>query len=132
MPIRGKLDRIDILSGNKAVVIDYKTGKSKSEREIRGETSAGDGGYFRQLAFYGFLLRADGRWAIDTARLDFVEPNDSGKIVSRAFPITKDDIDTVSAEIVSVAQKIYSFDFLNDPCDPATSDYCDLVAQPRF
>lgn len=132
LPIRGKLDRIDILSGNKAVVIDYKTGKSKSEREIRGETSAGDGGYFRQLAFYGFLLRADGRWAIDTARLDFVEPNDSGKIVSRAFPITKDDIDTVSAEIVSVAQKIYSFDFLNDPCDPATSDYCDLVAQPRF
>lgn len=125
--LRGTLDRIDLHEGNKAVVIDYKTGKSKSLREIRGETAKQDRGYFRQLAFYGLLLSRDGRWSMDEARLDFVEPSDAGKITSHGLSITKEDILTLEEEITRAVQEIYSFEFLKTSCNSDSCDYCDLA-----
>jgi DNA helicase-2/ATP-dependent DNA helicase PcrA len=64
IPLKGKIDRIDLLSANggDVTVIDYKTGAAKTEREIRGGIEPGtisridEGQNFRQLTFYALLL----------------------------------------------------------------------------
>jgi hypothetical protein len=58
IPISGKLDRLDKKADGTVTVIDYKTGKAKSENEIRGLTQSSDGGYYRQLVFYKLLLNS--------------------------------------------------------------------------
>ncbi len=62
--LKGKIDRIDQLAKDSGhvIVIDYKTGAAKSEREIRGGLDIGEvsrtdeGDKFRQMAFYSILL----------------------------------------------------------------------------
>jgi DNA helicase-2/ATP-dependent DNA helicase PcrA len=66
IPLKGKIDRIDIASPTsaRATIIDYKAGKAKTESEIRGSIEEGrvsrtdTGAHFRQLAFYAVLLEA--------------------------------------------------------------------------
>ena len=52
VPIKGKIDRIDLLEPNSssAIVYDYKTGKPKTPKQIE------DYGYRRQLVFYALLM----------------------------------------------------------------------------
>ena len=53
IPLKGKIDRIDLRSPNdrRAIVYDYKTGKPKMPAEIEKY------GYRRQLLFYDLLIR---------------------------------------------------------------------------
>jgi ATP-dependent exoDNAse (exonuclease V) beta subunit len=54
IPLTGKIDKIEALDtdGKRVRLVDYKTGRPKSLKEIKGETAGSDGKYFRQLLFY--------------------------------------------------------------------------------
>ena len=125
--IAGKIDRMDG-EGNHVTVIDYKTGKAKSENEIRGLTKDADGGYYRQLVFYKLMLERDGRYGMDKGALHFVEPNDSGKIVIREFVITSEEVKELEREITEAARAIASgeaFATLPDPAD--VPEYSEII-----
>lgn len=53
IPLKGKIDRLDLEHPDSARIslIDFKTGRPKSEGQIREEAD-----YFRQLAFYAVLM----------------------------------------------------------------------------
>lgn len=127
IPVGGKLDRLDVNPDGTVTVIDYKTGKAKSENEIRGLTKSSDGNYYRQLVFYKLLLAKDGRYAMNEGALHFVEPDEKGKCIIRRFAITDAEVAALEAELIVAAQSIADGSAFTTACDPEQCDYCDLV-----
>lgn len=127
VPLSGKLDRLDLREDGTVAVIDYKTGKVKSENDIRGLTKSGDGNYYRQLVFYKLLLDKDGRYAMSEGALHFVEPNEKGKCIIRSFKITDAETKAFEADLIKAAQAIADGSAFTAVCDSASCDYCDLV-----
>jgi DNA helicase-2/ATP-dependent DNA helicase PcrA len=119
VPIKGKIDRIDLLSASSAVatVIDYKTGRAKSEREIRGGLEEGsvsrteDGGNFRQLVFYSLLLEhADPLLKPETFALEFI--GERGEEPERRnFTVSDSEKKDLRSLIDAVWSKITALDF---------------------
>ena len=107
IPIKGKLDRIDLMEPNSssAIVIDYKTGKPKTEKQIR------DYGYFRQLVFYALLIE-QGYGIIQPKEfiLDFVGEGEEEPI-QRKFTVSQQDKDELRGVIETVWAKILDLDF---------------------
>ncbi|MBT4119620.1 MAG: ATP-dependent helicase [Candidatus Peribacter sp.] len=107
VPIKGKLDRIDLMEPNSrvAIVTDFKTGKPKTEKQIV------DYGYYRQLVFYDLLIR-NGYSIIDPKefRLEFVGEGAEAPI-TRSFTISENDRKELSELINTVWQKILALDF---------------------
>lgn len=127
VPLAGKFDRLDIGTDGSVTVVDYKTGKAKSENDIRGLTKSGNGDYYRQLVFYKLLLEKDGRYQMREAALHFVEPDEKGKCVVRRFAITDAEVVALEADIIAAAQAIANGSVFTKSCDPSSCDYCDLV-----
>jgi DNA helicase II / ATP-dependent DNA helicase PcrA len=127
--LTGRIDRIDWLDTERKLVkvIDYKTGKEKSANYIEGAIdSAGlsereqslpegiRGAYKRQLLFYKLLTELDPSF-IPTATVgvfEFVEPNASGKIVSRQFELRDEDVNELKDLIREVMKEIRELKFL--------------------
>lgn len=119
IPIKGKIDRIDLASESsaKATVIDYKTGRSKTDSEIRGGLEEGsvsrneDGANFRQLAFYAVLLeRADPLLAPEAFVLDFIGERGEHP-VRRTFSISDVEKKALSSMVSDVWEKVTALDF---------------------
>ena len=127
IPLTGKLDRLDFFEDGTVAVIDYKTGRARSENDIKGLTKSGDAGYYRQLVFYKLLLEKDGRYAMREAALHFVEPDEKGKCTIRTFAITAAEVAALEAELVTAAQAIASGSAFQAACDPQQCEFCDLV-----
>ncbi len=130
--LTGKLDRLDIGDDGRAIrVVDYKTGKPKTRNAIEGKTKNDDGGYKRQLVFYALLLSLydDDRYRCREGVLSFVQANAKGQIQEESFVITDEEISELREEIISATKVIISGDFLTQPCDDTSSDYCHLVKQ---
>jgi len=108
VPLKGKIDRIDLIQpdASDVVIIDYKTGRPKSENEIRT-----DGDYFRQLVFYALLLEERG--ALLTPRefvLDFIGEG-SEHPVQRSFVISEAEIVALKKVVKAVWAKVLALDF---------------------
>lgn len=108
IPLKGKIDRIDLLAPGSAdvVVIDYKTGRPKTENEIRT-----DGDYFRQLVFYALLLEAQGAFFKPKEFvLDFIGEKGEHPVV-RPFLVTPEELKDLKEVVQAVWKKITALDF---------------------
>lgn len=124
--LRGALDRVDEMPGG-VRVIDYKTGKPKSRNELMGATKGADGNYYRQLTFYKLLLaRADEPRAMQEGVIEFIEPDEKGRIRTEAFPITDEEVAGLEVLIRSTAGAVLALSFWNDPCDEEECPWCAL------
>ncbi|MBU1885099.1 ATP-dependent helicase, partial [Patescibacteria group bacterium] len=127
--LTGRIDRVDWLDKEKKLVkvIDYKTGKAKSDNYIEGKiVSAGlsereqllaesvRGPYKRQLLFYKLLTDLDETFipVATQGEFDFVEPNSRGKLVKRSFVLTDEDVNDLKDLIKEVMREIRSLKFL--------------------
>jgi DNA helicase II / ATP-dependent DNA helicase PcrA len=118
VPLKGMIDRIDLEHPESriATIIDYKTGKQKSEREIReglppGAPAGAKGGYFRQLVFYALLIKHS-RSILEPKNfiLDFV--GEAGtKPIQRSFEVEDHDKKELESLIITVWNKINELDF---------------------
>jgi DNA helicase-2/ATP-dependent DNA helicase PcrA len=107
IPLKGKIDRIDIQGPDSAIatIIDFKTGKPKSESQIR------ELGYHRQLTFYALLLeKGDPLLKPSSYVLDFVGEG-SEHPIERSFVITQDDKKELLQVIKDAWTKITALDF---------------------
>lgn len=138
--LTGVLDRLDYLDGSdtRVRVVDYKTGKVKSENYIKGETKDSTGDYYRQIVFYKLLLSLDknGRRKMEEGILQFVEPNDKGEIKEFTFNPTDEEVDELKETIKKVADEILNLKFWDEPCDPkalgeGNERYCELVEEMK-
>jgi DNA helicase-2/ATP-dependent DNA helicase PcrA len=107
IPIKGKLDRIDLLAkdSGQVRVIDYKTGRPRTEAEVKRD------GYFRQLVFYALLLEHGMPFYEPMAlTLDFIGEGGEHP-VERTFQITEADKEELRKLIETVWAKIINLDF---------------------
>ena len=108
VPIKGLIDRIDLVhpTSTDAIVIDYKTGKPKTEKEIR------DGDYFRQLTFYALLMEHANIPLLPKAFiLDFIGEG-SDEPIQRKFTVSEHDKEELRKIIRAVWQKLQNLDFI--------------------
>jgi DNA helicase-2/ATP-dependent DNA helicase PcrA len=125
--IRGKLDRIDALSGGAVRVIDYKTGKPKSRNELMGETANASGDYYRQLVFYKLLLATtDKPREMSEGMIEFVEPDDKDQMHKEIFAIGEEEVSELRETIEHVAGEIMTLAFWDKRCDDQECEWCSL------
>jgi DNA helicase-2/ATP-dependent DNA helicase PcrA len=116
--LSGKIDRLEINKKNRIVnIVDFKTGKphSKWEKTIKLLK------YKQQLYFYKFLIEGSHTWQnykVVEARLEFIEPDDDGKIV----PPLKIQFDTEEEKkMKKLIMKVW--DAIKNVDLPDTSEY---------
>ena len=112
---------MDDLFGGKINIVDYKTGRSYSEK-TKEEKSA----YERQLVFYDLLFENydHGQFVINKSTLDFVEKNKKGKFEQHTFPVNKEDIEDLKEQINKSAEEILSLEFLKKGCGKKDCEWC--------
>jgi ATP-dependent DNA helicase UvrD/PcrA len=129
--LTGKLDRIDWVDRAKKLVrvVDYKTGKPKTNGYIEGTLKSLPlskreqalpkiirGPYKRQLIFYKLLTELDRSFnaTMVEGMFEFVEPYDkrTGKLMPRNFVITKDEVKALKNLIREVMKEIRGLEFL--------------------
>lgn len=131
LPIRGELDKIEILDGDNVNVVDYKTGKPKTRNDLEGKTKTSTGDYKRQLTFYKLLLDLEGKYNMISGEIDFVEPDKKGKYHKEKFVISDTDVDELKKEIIKVSKEIMDLSFWDSECDSQKCRYCGLVEDMR-
>jgi len=129
--INGKLDRIEFLGAADAAlepvrVIDYKTGKPKTRNDVEGNTASSDGNYKRQLVFYKLLLDKEGKRDMRDGVIQFIEPDDRGKMHREEFAITPGEVKVLEAQVVQVAREILDLSFWDKGCHDPDCKYCEL------
>jgi DNA helicase-2/ATP-dependent DNA helicase PcrA len=132
--INGKLDRIEFLDGTgvdsasrEAVrVIDYKTGKPKTRNDIEGNTASSDGNYKRQLVFYKLLLDKEGKRDMKDGVIQFIEPDDRGKMHREEFEIAPGEVKVLEKLVMDVAREILDLSFWDKGCHDPDCKYCEL------
>ncbi len=108
IPLKGKIDRMDLdhPDSSRITIIDFKTGRPKTEAQIRE-----DGDYFRQLAFYAILMEHGMPLYEPVAYvLDFVGEGTEHP-VQRSFVITDTEKNDLKKVIEQVWAKIQTLDF---------------------
>ena len=107
IPLKGKIDRIDLLApdSTRSRLIDFKTGRPKTESEIR------DGNYLRQLTFYALLMEHGMPFLQpESFTLDFIGEGTDHPI-ERTFEITTQEKKDLEAVLADVWAKILALDF---------------------
>ncbi len=124
--LRGNLDKIQYLEGNKVSVVDYKTKQPVSRNELEGKTKNSRGDIKRQLVFYKMLLDKyeEGKYSMQSGEIDFIEPDSSGNYKKEAFVITNEEVQELEKLIQDTSKKILTFEFWGDCCDDKDCEFC--------
>lgn len=140
IPITGFIDKIEF-DGNKAFVVDYKTGKPSNaldkfkkpqtvaDKSIAKKHELYGGDYWRQAVFYKILLEHDSikanSWIFAGAEFDFIEPDaKTGVYIKEQIIIEKEDEEFVSSLIKEVYTKIKNYEF-DQGCGEC--EWCDML-----
>ena len=129
--LSGKIDKIEYLASElegPIAIVDYKTGKTYSEKSKENKASLR-----RQIIFYHILLKdyRGGNNPVRKATLDFIEKNKKGDFEQYTIDVPKEDIQDLLDQIQEVSKKIVSGTFLNEGCGKKACEWCSLHSQIR-
>ena len=131
VPIKGRLDRVEI-KDNVATVVDFKTGKrSNAVKKLKGpsEKDPLGGDYWRQIVYYKILLDNDpmSDWKFGQGAFDFVQPDaKTQKFKVDRFTVSDDEIEIVKGQINSTYQAIINRQF-EEGCGEEDCRWCNFV-----
>lgn len=113
IPLTGKIDKIEFLSGKQVNVVDYKTGKPDYKYQQLGP----EGDYYRQLVFYKLLCDEAKTFPYEvvSGTIDFIEANKKGQYIRKNYKITSEDTAKLKSQIKEVFAQIKSLDFTPNP-----------------
>ena len=142
IPVKGDLDKIE-LNGNRATIVDYKTGNydnAKAKLKAPSEKDPLGGDYWRQAVFYRLLVEADERhnWEVERVEFDFVEPVKE-EYINEKMVITPEHLEVVKGQVKEVYNNIKNHQF--NGCGKEDCNWCafvrsnfrqpyDILAQP--
>lgn len=133
VPIKGTIDKIELLKDNKASIVDYKTGKKSNKMRRPTKKSPFGGIYYRQLVFYKILYENAFPFAekIKSGRLLYLLPNRVGRFEEEELIYTADDVAAVSQLIEETYAKIQAQDFYAG-CGKPHCTWCQFVKKHSF
>lgn len=111
--VRGRIDRVDEVDGG-VEIIDYKTGRPKTEESISAEDK-------RQLMIYQIAAAQCFNPPLKVARLTYHYLEDNSRV---SFLATAEELAALAEEIVATAQAIRTSDF--KPTPGFMCAYCDF------
>ena len=126
--LTGILDKLEYLPDGTVRVVDYKTGKSWSEKSKEEKERLR-----RQLVFYRLLLdryqEGEKKFIMSEGVLEFVEPNKRGLYEQECITVTDRDCELLKQEINEFAQAVLSGAFLQQETkrDRSTEMYTNLL-----
>lgn len=128
VPLRGKLDKVELLDTTRVRVIDYKTGTPKSRNDIEGKTRNSNGGIKRQLVFYRMLLDnlAGKKYIMTEGVIEFIESDRSGKNRTEAFTVTEEEIKKLNEEIRNMISMFEKGTYESAGCGKKECEFCSL------
>jgi DNA helicase-2/ATP-dependent DNA helicase PcrA len=122
-PIKGKIDKIELYENETCRVVDYKTGKWRSESKahlsVPTEQEPNGGDYWRQMVFYKLLVERQpfSRLKVTEGSFEYVEGIADAKY-DYLLPITEQDTFYVEKMIQEVYWNIRNFRFEEGCKDP--------------
>lgn len=124
--LTGSLDKIELLGGGEANVVDYKTGVPRSRNELEGKTKNATGDYKRQLVFYKLLLDSlpNSPAKMVSGEIDFVEPDKEGRFRKERFIVSPEEVKSLKEEVSAVAQQILNLEFWDNGCGQRECEFC--------
>jgi DNA helicase II / ATP-dependent DNA helicase PcrA len=122
--LNGKIDKLEFLNSSSeglVNVIDYKTGKTFSEKNKKQKADL-----TRQLIFYHILLETyrEGVYQINQAVLDFLEKNKKDEHERYTVPVSAEEIQNLMNDIKDVSRDIMSGEFLKKGCSKKDCEWC--------
>ena len=133
VPIKGQIDKLEILDGTTAHIVDYKTGAhdTKKLKPASAKNEIG-GDFWRQLVFYKILYRSQFKIAhvIKTAEISYADPTKDGAFVSKIINISNEDIESVGKLITETYAKIMSHEFYRG-CNEDNCHWCNFVKNDK-
>ncbi|MFV0485237.1 MAG: ATP-dependent helicase [Candidatus Saccharimonadales bacterium] len=125
-PLTGKIDRVEIDEANKTLaVVDFKTGTPKEKWTNYDVTLK----HKLQLYFYKFLLEGSRNYRnykVTSGRIEFVKPDDKGKIVTLELKFNDKDAAWIRDLIKAVYTKVKALEF-DQPKDMTTKAFIDSL-----
>lgn len=126
---RGRADRVDVGEDGTIHVVDYKTGKADSYRNL-SEDDPDLGGTRLQLPVYGQAARALLGTPEATVRAEYWFTSTRGKFQRIGYPVTPEVLDRIGTTLAFVVEKIETGLFAHHPTPSSTSPrvecaYCD-------
>ncbi len=116
--LAGRIDKIEQDEEGNIVVVDYKTGKTYSEKKGKNkeDTAKKKEAITRQAVFYALLLESyrGGRYATRNVIFDFVQKNKSDVFERYEVNVTDEQILNLKEEINTMADSILSGQFVRD------------------
>ena len=103
--VKGRLDRIDRIAGNRVTIIDYKTGKPRTEDHARKSL---------QLSIYAIAARE--KWGYEAERLVFHNIADNSEVSCKR---DQKQLDDACRRVAEVAAEIKRGNF-----DPTPGYHC--------
>ena len=133
VPIKGTIDKIEVYGDNKAVIVDYKTGKKSNKMARPTKRNPLGGIYYRQLVFYKILYEKAFPFAekITKGQLLYLQPNREQKFDEDILEYTSEDILKVTKMIQDTYAKIQAHDFYTG-CGKPYCTWCEFVKNHSF
>ena len=133
IPIKGKIDKIELLADNYCRVIDYKTGKPDSPHTKENLAAPNDknemrgGDYWRQMVFYKLLVEAQpfNKLQVGEGIFEYIEKGKNGAYNHKVIIVPADE-QIVKSQMEHTYQKIKSFQF-NEGCGSKDCHWCNFV-----
>ncbi len=133
VPLKGVIDKIEILDGH-VNVVDYKTGdftKQKTKEKLRpsSEKIPEGGDYWRQIVFYKILLDSDkkSQWNMLSGEIEFIEHNKKTEsFMTEKFVVQDQDIDFIGTQITDTYKNIKNYNF-DKTCEDEECMWCQFV-----
>lgn len=131
VPLKGVIDRVDLLDEQSVQIVDYKTG-SHNASKLRAPTKAKPegGNYWRQLAFYKILWESRGseNRQVKTAAISYLDLNKDGELTIEAVNFSAAEITEVKALLKSTYEKIMRQEFYVG-CGEENCEWCQFVQE---
>lgn len=132
VPLKGVIDRIDILNEQELRIVDYKTGSHKKDkiRAPKLPNNPTGGNYWRQLIFYKLLLENKGgeHRKVSTASISYLDLDNEGKLFEHQVKISPKDIRDFKQLLQDSYRKIMDQEFYTG-CGKERCEWCRFVTE---
>lgn len=132
VPIKGVIDRIDVVNDLEVRIVDYKTGSHKSEkvRAPKEPTNPHGGAYWRQLVFYKLLLEASSteHRKVADACIAYLDIDKEGQLFEHHVRISKKEEEQFTQMLQESYSRIQAQDFYTG-CAKEDCEWCSFVKE---
>ncbi|PTM10751.1 MAG: ATP-dependent helicase [Bacteroidetes bacterium] len=129
VPIKGVIDRVDLMDERTVQIVDYKTG-SHNPTQLRPPTTTNPlgGNYWRQLVFYKLLWENKGgeNRSVNTAAISYLDINKEGLLTMENLDFSPEAIRQVTGMLKDSYAKIMAQDFYTG-CGEPDCEWCRFV-----